>query len=381
METVYFLWLSLKSKISLRTKFEILEYFGSAEKAYNADKNALLECSFLIDDDISALCDKSLKAAEKQLKKAQNTGVEIVLCSSPEYPKQLLNISNPPLLLYCIGDISMLAEKLPFCIVGSRHPSDYGLTAAMQIAGQIAECGMTVISGCANGIDSAAHKGALLSGGKTIGIAGCGINVDYPKGNKALRKEMREKALIISEFPLDTPPFWYNFPVRNRVLAAMSLGVAVIEAGHRSGALNTAHHAWEQNKDVFALPGNITNKQSGGTNSLIADGASPILGGDTIVGEYIMRYPKLFEIDEVIQENTEEISKDTREIARELEKDGKAIEKEALKMLSFGEMHIDDIAGKLGIPAAEANVLMTMLQIKGFVSEKAGRIYTLKGRL
>ena len=378
METVYFLWLSLKSKISLRTKFEILEHFGSAEKAYNADKNTLLECSFLLDNDISALCDKNLKAAQKQLKKAQSIGAEIVLCNSPEYPKQLLNISNPPLLLYCMGDVSLLSEKLPFCIVGARHASDYGLTAAMQIAGQIAECGMTVISGCANGIDSAAHKGALLSGGKTIGVAGCGINVDYPKGNKALRKEMREKALIISEFPLDTPPFWYNFPVRNRVLAAMSLGVAVIEAGYRSGALNTAHHAWEQNKDVFALPGNITNKQSSGTNSLIADGASVILGGDTIVGEYIMRYPKLFEIDKVIQKNADEIQKDTQETAKGFERDGKAIEKEALRMLSLSEMHIDDIAEKLRIPVAEANVLMTMLQIKGAVSEKAGRIYTLK---
>lgn len=378
METVYYLWLNLKNRISPRVKFELLEYFGSAEKLYKADKEELTECSFISEKDIHALCDKNLRAAEKELKTAQKLGVSFVLCGSSEYPKELLNISDPPILLYYAGDVSLLSEKLPFCIVGTRRASEYGISAAMQISGQLAECGMTVISGCANGIDSAAHKGALIAHGKTIGIAACGINVDYPKGNGALRREMREKALIISEFPFNMPPYGYNFPVRNRLLSGMSLGVAVIEAGHRSGALNTARHAWEQNKDVFALPGNITNKQSGGTNSLIADGASLILGGDTIIGEYIMRYPKLFEIDEVINKKAEDGPEEAEMLAEAFEGDGKETEKNALKLLTDGDMHIDAIAEKLGIPAAEANVLMTMLQIKGAVSEKPGRIYSLK---
>ncbi|MBO4896944.1 MAG: DNA-processing protein DprA [Clostridia bacterium] len=378
METVYYLWLNLKEKISKSTKFELLEHFGSAEKLFKADKDAYNECRILSGGDIEALCDKSLKEAEKELKKAQSMGVSLVTADSPEYPKELLNMPDPPVLLYAVGDTSLLNEKLPFCIVGTRHASGYGLSAAMQIAGQIAECGMTVISGCALGIDSAAHKGALLPHGKTIGVAGCGINVDYPSGNEALRREMREKGLIISEFPLDTPPYGHNFPIRNRLLAGLSLGVAVIEAGQRSGALNTAHHAWEQNKDVFALPGNITNKQSGGTNSLIADGASVLLGGDTIIGEYIMRYPKLFEIDEVIKDKNEPVLEDTRKVAGIFETDAADNESKALKILAEADAHIDDISREIGISAAEANVLMTMLQIKGKVLEKPGRIYTLK---
>ncbi len=378
MEAIYCLWLSLKDRISARVKFELLEYFKSAEKLYNADKEELSDCRFILDNDIEALCDKSLKAAEKELKRAQSLGVSLVTAGSPGYPEELLNIPDPPVLLYAAGDLSLLSEKLPFCIVGSRHASQYGMTAAMQIAGQLAECGMTVVSGCALGIDSAAHKGALLSRGKTVGIAGCGINVDYPSGNEALRREMREKGLIISEFPLDTPPYGYNFPIRNRLLSGMSLGVAVIEAGQKSGALNTAHHAWEQNKDVFALPGNITNRGSGGTNSLIADGASVILGGDTIISEYIMRYPELFEIEEAIKKPEESVFQETNEMAEIFETDASENEKKALSMLADGDAHIDDIARVTGISAAEANVLMTMLQIKGRVIEKPGRIYTLK---
>ena len=247
--------------------------------------------------------------------RAQKLGISFVCIEDEIYPENLLNIYDPPILLYAKGDMSLLKRELCFCIVGSRECSPYGLTAAMQISSQLAECGMVIVSGLAIGIDSAAHQGAMKVDGKTIGVAACGINVDYPAGNGAVRRKIAEDGLIISEFPLDYNVFPHNFHKRNRIMSGLSVGVAVIEAGLRSGALITARHAKEQNRDVFSLPGNITSRTAAGCNKLISEGVTPILGAETILSEYLLKYPHLFEIDDYFEEYKAQQEKDAIEIS------------------------------------------------------------------
>jgi len=241
---------------------------------------------------------------------------------------------------------------------------------------------MVIVSGCALGIDSAAHQGAMRVKGKTIGVMACGINVNYPRGNGAMRKKIAEEGLFISEFPLGTPAYSWNFQRRNRILSGLSVGVAVIEAGLRSGALITARHAKEQNRDVFTLPGNITSRLSAGCNSLINDGATAILGAETILTEYIPKYPNLFEIDDYMEEyksaHAEEEHEDLQTTVSETKKllDGNDEDKKRLlAVLKGNEMSFDEILEEMEIEVSKLNILLITMQIEGLIAEKSGRIY------
>ena len=378
-ETVYYLWLNFIEDILTSKKCELLEHFGSAENVYKAEKSEYMVCDFLTDGNIKELEKKDLQRAEKELAAVQSLGIKLIKIGDSHYPPELLNIPDPPVILYAFGNTAMLKSRLMFCIVGSRKASDYGITSAAAVSTQLAECGMTIVSGCALGVDSAAHMGALRAGGKTVGVAACGLNVDYPSGNHPLREDLIKSGVMISEFPLNTPPLAYNFPKRNRILSGMCLGTAVIEAGRKSGALLTARHAYEQNRDVFALPGNITSRNSAGTNELIRDGAIPLLDAETILSEYMTRYPELF----AAEENTEEDS-DTYEngehtviAAAELfDADASSEEKKILSALLSEPLRIDEIAVKTGIDASRLGAILTMMQIKGKVRRLGENIYT-----
>ena len=378
---IYYIWLNF-FEIPSDKKMRLIEYFGSAEGVFKAGEEELLMCELLTDKQIKLILKKNLKPAEKEFKRAEKYGVSFVCIEDENYPESLMNISDPPILLYLKGDTSLLRRKLCFCIVGTRNASPYGVTAAMQISNQLAECGMVIVSGLALGIDSAAHQGALRANGKTIGVAACGINVKYPVGTGAQRDAIIEKGLIISEFPLDCPAYGYNFEKRNRILSGLSLGVAVIEAGLRSGAFITARHAREQNRDVYALPGNITSRTSAGCNKLISEGASAILGVETILSEYLVRYPELFEIDDYIEEYKErekqkEAEFTAEEIYEEINCDGDE-EKAVVSLLKEGSKNFEELLDKTGFQVSHLNVLLTTMQIKGKIKETGGRNFSLK---
>lgn len=377
-DLVYAIWLNNIENVMPAKKILLLEHFGGFAGVYDASRRELTECEILAGDGISALLKKSLGAAQKELKRCAEMGISLIAYGAPEYPGELHHIYDPPVLLYAKGDLSLLQNKLAFCIVGTRESTEYGNSAAMAIASQLAECSVTIVSGCALGIDSAAHMGALRVRGKTIGVTAGGINLDYPAGNKSLRGEIEKRGLLISEFPLDAPPLKMNFPRRNRILSGLSLGVAVIEAGYRSGALITADHAREQNKDVFALPGNINSMKSDGANELIADGATLIFGADTILGEYIVRYPELFDLGSVILTEETAVSDASKSAAALGAQEKSGSEKEILKVLKDGERYIDYIAQRLEMPASQINSLLTLMQIKGMVYEKPGRLYGIR---
>jgi DNA processing protein len=197
---------------------------------------------------------------------------QIVLQGDPEYPRLLKEIYDPPLLLYALGQLEALSSPT-IAIVGTRRPTVYGLQMAEGLASDLAQRGMTVISGLARGIDASAHRGCLQAKGRTVAILGCGIDIVYPSEHRQLARRIRECGLLLTEFPPGTPPSPQNFPVRNRIISGLSLGTVVVEASEYSGSLITARLAMEQNREIFAVPGNITSPQSFGPNFLIKQGA------------------------------------------------------------------------------------------------------------
>lgn len=378
-DLVYYIWLNLLEEITTIKKCELLEHFGSAENVYKAELSEYMVCDFLTDGNIRELEKKDLRRAEREFSAVQKIGITLIKIGDAHYPPELLNIPDPPVLLYALGNTSILKSRLMFCIVGSRRASDYGLTSAGAVSSQLAECGMVIVSGCALGIDSAAHTGALRAGGKTVGVAACGLNVDYPSGNHPLRKDIIKNGVIISEFPLDTPPLAFNFPKRNRILSGMSLGTAVIEAGRKSGALLTARHAYEQNRDVFALPGNITSRNSAGANELIRDGAIPLLDAETILNEYMLRYPELFSSSGDTEEETDFAAAEENNViaaAKLFDSDASEEEKKILSAMLSGAMKTEELAVRTGIDASRLGAILTMMQIKGKVRRLGENIYT-----
>ncbi|MGI8771977.1 MAG: DNA-processing protein DprA [Acidobacteriaceae bacterium] len=213
------------------------------------------------------------QAAEQEWQRVEQSGGAILTYSDPEYPERLKEIFDPPAVLWIRGSRTMLSRPA-IAVVGTRHPTPYGSGMAEMLARDLASRRLTILSGMARGVDTAAHKGALAAGGATVAVWGTGIDVIYPKENKRLAEEILSAGgAIVSEYPIGTFPAPQNFPRRNRILSGMSIGVLVIEAGEHSGTRVTARCAIEQNRDVFAVPGNVTNKNSWGPNTLIKQGA------------------------------------------------------------------------------------------------------------
>ncbi len=210
--------------------------------------------------------------AQRELERAERLGCRLITRFDDDYPQPLLDLSLPPPVLYCRGEIP---AGPAVAIVGSRKMDAYGEQAARLFGRQLAEAGVTVVSGFARGVDTTAHRAALEVGGETVAVLGCGVDVDYPRGNASLADDIRKNGAILSEFAFGAEPRAWRFPVRNRVIAALAVGTLVVQATHKSGSLITAHQALELGRDVYAVPGRIFDVGSQGTNALIADGALP----------------------------------------------------------------------------------------------------------
>jgi DNA processing protein len=228
----------------------------------------------------------SLRLADEELKKlAKVPGVTLVAMGSECYPAQLAEIYDPPLVLYVRGDARLLLE-VGIAIIGTRHPTPYGLGMAERLSQDLANCGLVIISGMARGIDSIAHKGAVLARGRTIAVFGTGVDVIYPRENRKLSEQILELGgALVSEFPLATGPNPHNFPLRNRIISGLSRGVLVVEAGEFSGTRITSRCALEQCREVFAVPGNVTNKQAWTPNTLIKQGAKLVATWEDVFEE------------------------------------------------------------------------------------------------
>ena len=262
--------LNMTPGIGPRAAAKLLERFGSAEAVYGATR-ADLERLRLVPEAVDSIIARDLFArAEAEIETVRKLGADLLILDDGVYPELLREIYDPPITLYVKGAWEACLEQPCIAVVGSRRCSTYGQNAALMLARDLAQRGVTVVSGFARGIDAAAHRGALEAGGRTVAVLGTGMGEFYPRDHKRLADEILDRGgAVVTQFPLGTPPVAENFPYRNRIISGLSLGVVVVEAAENSGSLITARLAIEQNREVFAVPGNITSRNSFGTNYLI----------------------------------------------------------------------------------------------------------------
>lgn len=292
--------------------------------------------------------------------KLENLKIKTITIFDEDYPSSLENIYGKPYVLYGKGEI-LEEDSLSIGIVGSRKATSYGKWACEKFSKELVKMGVTIVSGLALGIDTVAHKTAIKEGGRTIAVLGNGIDIVYPKNNKELYADIINNGMILTEFPLKTPPLAYNFPQRNRIIAGLSLGIIVIEAKEKSGSLITAHLALDQGKDVFALPGNINSLYSKGTNKLIKDGARPLLDIEDIIEEISQLQVK------ISQDKKSKI--DYTDLSE--------VEIKIVDTLKEGPLHSDLIAYKTGLDISAVISIITILELKGIIKELTSRTFTL----
>ena len=272
-QATYWLALALTPGLGPTRIKKLIEHYGTAERVFHASLTELEATGMRAVSAQSIATGKSLELAQQECTKAVEARARILSLSDPEYPQRLKEIYDPPVILFVKGSIDVLAQP-GIAMVGTRHPTPYGSGMAERLSTDLAARGLVIISGLARGIDTASHRGAVAAKGKTIAVLGTGIDVMYPKENTRLTEQIVALGgALITEFPVGTPPTPQNFPIRNRIISGMSAGVLVVEAAEYSGTRITSRLALEQNRDVYAVPGNVTNKNSWGPNTLIKQGA------------------------------------------------------------------------------------------------------------
>ncbi len=306
-----------------------------------------------------------LRDAEKELAGIRKLGCTLLHWDEPAYPQRLREIYDPPPLLYVRGNPELL-DRFSISIVGSRRPTPYGVQMSERLARDLAERGLVIISGLARGIDSCAHKGALSSvRGSTVGVLGAGIDVIYPKENKKLFAQMEERGAIISEFTLGSFPAPQNFPIRNRVIAGMALGVVVVEGAQYSGSLITARLAMEFGREVFGVPGNATQPASFGPNLLIKQGAKLATGWEDVIEELPTEIrAQLFPVEASSQQ----------ERAALFEQSLSETERTLFSLLSTDQArHVDELVEQSGLNSSEVLAALFELEMKNFVRQLPGK--------
>jgi len=267
-------WLALRliPGLGTRKSNQLLEQFRTPERIFRASRSDLEAggLSGSVAQTIASGC--TFDDAIDQQQKMLDAGALLIPFSDPGYPPRLKEIFDPPIVLFARGHMELL-QSITLGVVGTRRPTPYGIAAAERLSADLAQAGLVITSGMARGIDTAAHRSALTVGGDTIAVFGCGVDLVYPAENRKLAGEIAEKGLLISEFPMGSPAYPQNFPIRNRIISGMSVGVLVVEGAQYSGSAITAKMALDQQREVFAVPGNITSKMSWGPNLLIKQGA------------------------------------------------------------------------------------------------------------
>lgn len=393
----YWIWLATRRGLGGRGIYLVARHFPSPDLAYHAGAEAYKTIEGL--KTIQPLLDKDLGQAERILRKCYENGISILTLQDAAYPGRLLTIDDPPVVLYYKGTLPNLNTP-SVAIVGTRRASAYGMTQARRMGYGLARCGCAVISGGARGVDTEALKGALTGGGPAVAVLGCGVDVIYPKENRSLFRDVEQNGCLVSEYPPGTGPYAGNFPVRNRIISALSLGVLVAEAPEKSGALITAYRALEQGRDVFVLPANVDVESCGGNLKLLREGAIPVRDAWDILQEYAAQYPDILSQQDtggresgdaipdvqapsapakapqrkkVIDKPKNKAYIDVNEIMDTLSPDEQAL----TRLLAEGSAHIDDIVDRAGLGAGQALASLTLLEVRGIVCRPAARMYEL----
>ena len=352
---------------------KLIEHFGSIDAVFEASMQALERV-----EDVGRYRAEAVfrarndETADGEIGRAAEHGVHIICCEDEEYPKLLQHIPDPPVCLYVRGQLRD-EDGLAIALVGSRRCSRHGLEQAERFGGVLAQAGFTVVSGMARGADAAGHRGALAGGGRTIAVQGCGLGHLYPPEHAGLAGEIERKGALVSELPIDAPPEGNNFPPRNRIIVGMSLGVLVVEAGKRSGALISARLASEYNREAFAIPGLLTNPAAHGTNALIRDGSAKLV---TCLDDILDELGEAGRLMRGASADAEGADDSAAQAVVRLDPSEEAV----LKIVTSEETPLESICQDSGLSAAAVASTLTKLQMKGIVVQLPGNFFARRTR-
>lgn len=341
----------------------LISIFGSPENIFRASINELRRVENIGENRAKSVANfKRWDKVQAEIENTLKNNARVIALDDKTYPEGLKRISDAPLVLYVKGDLKD-DDKYAIAIVGSRTPTAYGIKTADEISHKLSSYGLTIVSGMARGIDAISHKGALKTKGRTIAVLGSGIDVPYPLENKGLMNAVASSGAVISEFPLGTKPNKENFPRRNRIISALSLGVVVIEAAVDSGSLITVNYALEQGKEIFAVPGNITSRNSKGTNNLIKNGAKLIESPEEIIDELRPQIKGILKEQKLVSKKT----------LPEMTDDEKAL----YGCLDNEPKHIDAIIRETKMSSSRALSVLLNLELKGVVTQADGKRFSV----
>lgn len=345
----YWLRLSCLEGVKNTIKIDLITALGDAIKVYGASKEILIRAGFSKENYNTYYSENLKMEAKGIIDRCSKEKIKILRIIDEEYPEMLKYIPDPPILVYVLGTIP---KTNCIAIVGSRKASGYGTETASKMAFNLVCSDITIVSGMARGIDTAAHNGALEAGGKTVAVLGSGLDVIYPPENKELMKRITKSGAVISEYPPGTPPSTKNFPCRNRIISGMSLGTLVVEAGIKSGSLITAGCALEQGREVFAIPGNINCINSAGTNKLIKDGAKMVTDVEDVLEELNFGIAPLEKKRKSRRIKNNQLSQKERKI---------------ISILKIEDLYDEELSDRASIKLTELFEILLDLELKGLI--------------
>lgn len=405
----YWLWLSERPCVTKARRLAFVRHLGSAADIYFATPEDLDSLPDLTQAERDSLSDKSLVRAEQLLSQCFELGISILTYQDAQYPSRLKNIYDAPLVLYYKGKLPDFDSYPSLALIGARKASAHGLVMAKRMGYQLGKAGAIIVSGLADGIDAMGMIGALTSGAPVVGVLGCGADIIYPLKNKSLYEDTIARGCVITEYPPNTPPKGYHFPVRNRILSGLCNGVVVVEAAAKSGSLITAQLALEQGRDVFAVPGSAGNEACAGSNRLLKEGALFVETGWDVMEEYIDRYSTVRRIADAgnkiglspkdIQQNAAITDAEGElKVASQIQKPKKSVDNEdntnyielkallrslppaqsaVLEALQEGALFVDDIIDRAQRPAPDVMSALTMLEIRHYICKPFSNQYQL----
>jgi DNA processing protein len=364
--------LSLVTGVGPLTGRALIDHFGSATQVLDATVSSLRHVSGVGEKLATRIASARTECdPDAEIERCRAAGVRIVGFSEPEYPEPLRTVPDPPLLLYVRGRIDPV-DAIAVGIVGSRRCTPYGVRIAEKLATGLARAGLTIVSGLARGIDAAAHRGALRGGGRTIGVLANGLSQIYPEEHEPLAAEMAASGAVVTEMTMTQQPWSELFPRRNRIIAGMSLGVIVVEAAPRSGSLGTAHHAMEQNREVFAVPGPVDSLASRGCHRLIRDGAKLVETVDDVLEELgpLARAVVPVRADAPDDDDTAAPTLDVPASIRLADR-----ERVVLTHVAMQPVGVDELIGRTGLAAREVLAALPVLELRRLVKRLPGNLF------
>ena len=362
-DTKYWVCLNLVFAEYLKEIKSIVENFPTVKDIFKARQSQIIALGVDKERAKTLLSSRMLDKACREIEQLSKKNYNILTIEDDNYPEHLREIFDPPIVLYYAGDVKLFKSPA-VAIVGARKTTPYGRAVAEKLSADLAECGLTVISGMARGIDSLAHWGAL-KGGKTLAVLGSGLGNIYPRENKKLFEKIIETGVVVTEYSLKTDPLGYHFPLRNRIISGLAIALVVIEAAKKSGSLISARLALEQNREVMAVPGNITSELSWGTNWLIKTGAKPVTDWEDVI-EGLPLYVK----EKILVHKPEKTEKG-------LHLNGQ--EKKIYDLLKSDSMiHIDEIVERSGLSVSEVLSHLLKLELNGMIAQSPGKYFQRK---